>query len=172
MGRAILLRLVEILRAPDAPAAGVPVLSLAHDARHVRRRVLELEDGRRILIDLSEPTVLHHGDTLVLEDGGRVLVQAAEEELFDIRARDAVHLLELAWHIGNRHLGAEIREDRILILRDHVIRTMLEQLGATVRDIRAPFVPVRGAYSAESGGHRHSHAQGDHHHHDHGHSHG
>ncbi len=58
-----------------------------------------------------------------------------------------MHLAELAWHIGNRHLAAAIEADRILILRDHVIKAMLEGLGATVTDIVEPFTPVRGAYS-------------------------
>lgn len=100
--------------------------------------------------------MLNHGDRIVLDDGSIVLIQAAQEELYDIRATDPVHLTELAWHIGNRHLAAEIRQDGIRILRDHVIRAMLEKLGATVTDIHAPFVPVRGAYSGD-GGHHHSH---------------
>ena len=44
-----------------------------------------------------------------------------------------MHLAELAWHIGNRHLAAAIEAERILILRDHVIRAMLEGLGAVGR---------------------------------------
>ena len=53
-----------------------------------------------------------------------------------------VHLAELAWHIGNRHLAAAIEPDRILILRDHVIKAMLEGLGATVADTVEPFEPL------------------------------
>ncbi|TIT61737.1 MAG: urease accessory protein UreE, partial [Mesorhizobium sp.] len=79
-----------------------------------------------------------------------------------------------AWHIGNRHLAAGIEAHRILILRDHVIKAMLEGLGATVRDVSEPFKPVRGAYS---GGHGHAHAEahshghGESHSHSHAHSH-
>ena len=174
-----MLKAIEIL---PAQAGADPVSSdtdgalfLTHDARHVRRRVLELDDGRRVLIDLPEPTMLNHGDTLVLEDGARVRILAAEEDLLDIRARDAVHLTELAWHIGNRHLAAEIRPDRIRILRDHVIRSMLETLGATVADTRGRFVPVRGAYSGPSGqshGHSHEHSHQHSHQHQDGHHHG
>ena len=75
--------------------------------------------------------------------------------------RDALHLTELAWHIGNRHLAAAVEPDRILILRDHVIKAMLEGLGATVTDVVEPFVPLTGAYSG--------HAAHSHHGHDHGH---
>ncbi len=48
-----------------------------------------------------------------------------------------------------------MEEGRILILRDHVIEDMLIGLGATVRHVREPFQPVRGAY--HSGGHGHAH---------------
>lgn len=95
---------------------------------------------------------------------------AAPEEVYDIRARDAVHLTELAWHIGNRHLAAAIEAHRILILRDHVIKAMLEGLGATVSEVSQPFSPVRGAYSGH--GHDHSHDHHGHDHHDHDHAHG
>ena len=92
--------------------------------------------------------------------------------LLEIRGRDPVHLASLAWHIGNRHLAAAIEAERILILRDHVIKSMLEGLGAVVREIVEPFNPLRGAYSSGAhghshGGHGHSHRHGDDH--DHGH---
>jgi urease accessory protein len=137
---------------------------LPHDERHLRRRAIELSDGSKVLVDLPEPVTLNDGDRLVLEDGRHVEITAAPEEIYDIRARDAVHLTELAWHIGNRHLAAAIEPGRILILRDHVIRAMLEGLGATVRDVTEPFKPVRGAYS---GGHDHGHAHAEAHAHGH-----
>jgi urease accessory protein len=130
---------------------------LPHDERHLRRRAIELADGGKVLADLPEPVMLGDGDRLLLEDGRYIEIIAAPEELYDIRARDAVHLAELAWHIGNRHLAAAITTDRILILRDHVIKGMLEGLGATVTDVVEPFSPVRGAYS----GHGHGHGHGE-----------
>lgn len=161
-----MLRATKIIRAENAngDARAFDVAVLAHDERHIRRRAIELTGGERVLVDLPEPLVLDGGDLLALEDGRFAGIVAAEEELYDIRARDGVHLSQLAWHIGNRHLAASIGADRILILRDHVIKAMLEGLGARVTDIVAPFEPVRGAYS----GHGHDHAAHDHHH---GHSH-
>ncbi|TIR81351.1 MAG: urease accessory protein UreE, partial [Mesorhizobium sp.] len=97
---------------------------------------------------------------------------AAPEEVYDIRARDSVHLTELAWHIGNRHLAAAIEADRILILRDHVIKAMLEGLGAAVSEVLEPFSPVRGAYSGHGHDHGHAHDHHGHDHHDHDHAHG
>ncbi|MGD9912744.1 MAG: urease accessory protein UreE [Rhizobiaceae bacterium] len=144
--------------------------TLEHDERHLRRRVLTLDSGDKILVDLVEATALDHGDRLVLDDGRQVEIRAAEEALLAIEARTPVELGELCWHIGNRHLAAQIEERRILVLRDHVIKAMLEGLGATVTEITAPFVPVRGAYSGH--GHDHGHHHHDHDHHDHDHDHG
>ena len=63
-------------------------------------------------------------------------------------AHDAQHLVTLAWHIGNRHLPAQIDGARILLRRDRIIRVMLEQLGAKVSDVTEPFTPAHGAYHA------------------------
>ncbi|RWE71523.1 urease accessory protein UreE [Mesorhizobium sp.] len=142
---------------------------LPHDERHLRRRAIETVAGDKVLVDLSEPVALNNGDRLVLEDGRQLEIVAAPEEVYDIRARDAVHLTELAWHIGNRHLSAAIEADRILILRDHVIKAMLEGLGATVNEVSQPFSPVRGAYSGHGHDHGHSHDHHDHDHHGHDH---
>ena len=162
-------RAVSVLSADDAgSAAPYDKAVLPHDERHLRRRAIETAAGDKVLVDLPEPVALGDGDRLVLEDGRQLEIVAAPEEVYDIRARDAVHLTELAWHIGNRHLAAAIEPNRILILRDHVIKAMLEGLGATVAEVSEPFNPVRGAYSGHGHDHGHSH---DHHDHDHGHDH-
>lgn len=154
----------SFIRAADLPPDGRRIIPfdlavLAHDERHLRRRVLELVHGDKVLVDLAEPAALEHGDVLVLEDGRHAEIIAAEEDLLDIRGRDTVHLAELAWHIGNRHLAASIEPARILILQDHVIKAMLEGLGATVTDTVEPFRPMRGAYSGT--GHSHGHGHDD-----------
>ena len=95
-------------------------------------------------------------DCLVLEDGRLAEIIAADEDLLEVKARDAVHLVQLAWHIGNRHLEAQIEEQRILIRPDHVIAKMLQQLGAKVSAVREPFSPEPGAYS-----HAHASLPGD-----------
>ena len=148
---------------------------LAQDERHLRRKVITLTHGDRVLVDFPEPITLEDRDVLVLEDGRHAEIIAAEEALLEIRGRDAVHLAGLAWHIGNRHLAAAIEAERILILRDHVIKSMLEGLGASVVEITEPFNPLGGAYANGGHGHAahsHSHGHGDRHDHDHDHHHG
>ncbi|KAB2677055.1 urease accessory protein UreE [Brucella tritici] len=170
-----MFRATAIIRADkviDAVPAGHAVLE--RDERHLRRKAIVLEGGEKVLVDFAEPIVLEHGDRLVLDDGREIEIRAASEELYEILGRDPLHIAELAWHIGNRHLAAQIESDRIFILRDHVIKAMLEGLGATVTDVTAIFSPLRGAYSGGHSHHDHGHDH-DHHHghneHDHEHHH-
>ena len=143
----------------------VDIVTLPHDLRHLRRKLLHLSNGDMVMLDLKEAVLFRHGDRLVLDNGDTIEVQAAPEKLFEIKARDPQHMIELAWHLGNRHLPAQIEADRILILRDHVIRAMLEGLGAAVTEVDIPFQPVRGAYHAHgSHSHGHDHHHGHHHH--------
>lgn len=156
-------RSTRVVKPGTVTAKPIDVVTLTHDERHLRRKLLHMAHDDVVMLDLKEPIVLEHGDLLELEHGaGHVEVIAAEEQLLEIRARDAVHQIELAWHLGNRHLAAQIEERRILIECDHVIKAMLEGLGATVTEVIEPFSPVHGAYHSHS-----SHGHGHHDHHDH-----
>lgn len=154
-------RSTEVLSPGDRDKAPLHSVTLSHDARHLRRKLLHLENDDVVMLDLKEAVMLADGDLLVLDGGGYIRVLAAPEALYAIRPRDPLHLIELAWHLGNRHLPAQIETGRILIARDPVIRAMLEGLGASVTEVSEPFHPVRGAYHA-AGGHDHGH---NHHHH-------
>lgn len=129
---------------------------LPHDERRVRRRLIPLVHGDGVLVDFPEPVTLDDRDCLKLDDGRLVEIIAAEELLYDVRGRDDLHVMRLAWHLGNRHLKAQLERGddgqmRILILRDHVIRDMLLKLGATVTEVSEPFYPEEGAYSHSHG---------------------
>jgi urease accessory protein len=129
-------------------------VTLDYDGRHRRRIVLTGASGAEYLLDLAEATHLRHGDGLQLPGGGIVEVQAKPEPLLEITAHSAAELIRLAWHLGNRHLAAQVEADRILIRRDHVIAHMLEHQGAHIREVMAPFDPEGGAYQ---GAHDHAH---------------
>jgi urease accessory protein len=115
--------------------------------RHLRRKLVKLQRGDNVLVDLPQATKLEDRDCLRLEDGRLIQIIASDEDLMEVTARDTAHLVQLAWHIGNRHLEMQIDSQRVLIRSDHVIAQMLNHLGATVRNVREPFSPERGAYS-------------------------
>jgi urease accessory protein len=142
-------------------------IALTHDNRHRRRFVMKGEGGTEFLLDLVDAAYLRDGDGLALEDGRVVRVQAASEPVVDITG-DPHLIARVAWHIGNRHVPAQILPDRIRIARDHVLEAMIAMLGAKVMRTEAPFDPEPGAYAGEA----HSQGHGHHHHdHSHGHSH-
>jgi urease accessory protein len=128
-------------------------VTLGYDDRHRRRFRLASDAGEAFLLDLPRAALLEEGDGLALDDGSWLEVRSAPEALLEISAAGAELLARLAWHIGNRHLPAQILADRILIREDHVIAEMLQGLGAAVRAVMAPFNPERGAYD----GHEHQH---------------
>jgi urease accessory protein len=143
----------------------VDIITLDHGDRHRRRIVLHADGGTTFLLDLDKADVLEDGDGIQLDSGWLVQVRAAPEKLIEVRSDDSLDLLTLAWHIGNRHVPAEISRDAIYIAYDHVLLDMLQRLGARTEIVERPFRPVRGAY------HHHEHG-GHSHHQSHGHSHG
>jgi urease accessory protein len=156
-----MLRALSHAHASDAEPFGTVVLDCSD--RHLRRKLITNSEGDKVMVDLPEPVLFADGDVLVLEDGRTIEIIAAKEKLYEVRAGADVPLRHLAWHLGNRHLAAQIDEDRILIRRDHVIRAMLEGLGANVTEVIERFQPLHGAY--------HSHGHGHDHHSQHGHKH-
>ncbi|MEE7447815.1 urease accessory protein UreE [Methylobacterium radiotolerans] len=160
-----MIRATRILRR-DALSGGeiVDRVVLDHGDRHRRRVAMRGAGGLGFLLDLPEPAVLEDGDALVLQDGRLVWVEAAPERLLEIRASSDHALKRLIWHIGNRHIPAEIGPDAVWIAHDHVLAEMVRGLGGTAEPVERPFRPEGGAYSGGHG-HDHDHAHGGHHHH-------
>ena len=140
------MRAVAIQPAGFSAAQPINTVVLDAQARHVRRKLIACQNGAGVLVDFAKPVQLQHGDFLVLDDGRLIAVIAADEDLMEVRGRDAQHLARLAWHIGNRHLAAQVEAARILIRRDRVIGQMLEHQGAQVQPVREAFHPEPGAY--------------------------
>jgi urease accessory protein len=100
------------------------------------------------------------GDALQLEDGRFLKVNAAAELVVEVVHKNINELMRLAWHLGNRHLPVEIRDEVLRIRPDGVIEAMLKHSGAALSKLRAPFQPEGGAYSSSD---HHSNAHSGHH---------
>ncbi|MGV7029505.1 urease accessory protein UreE [Methylobacterium symbioticum] len=165
-----MIRATRLLRADALSGAEiVDRVVLDHGDRHRRRVAMRGAGGLAFLLDLPEATVLEDGDALVLQDGRLVWVEAAPERLLEIRAPSDHALKRLIWHIGNRHIPAEIAPDAVYIAHDHVLAEMVRGLGGTAEAVERPFRPEGGAYAGGQG-HHHGHGHHDHDHH-HGHHH-
>lgn len=166
-----MLRATSVVRRPAVkPERVADTLTLDHEARHRRRVTLTGERGLAFLLDLDRAAVLEDGDALKLEDGRLVQVKAAPERLIEITTANPLRLMKVAWHVGNRHVAAEIGEGAIFITHDHVLIELVRGLGATVREVMRPFRPERGAYEGDHA-HDHEHDHGDAHGPDCGHQH-
>ena len=141
------LRATSFARAAFITQMPFAEILLEAQERHLRRKVIALGTGEDVLVDFEKTIKLEDGDCLVLEDGRLVRIAALPEDLLEVRATDSNHLARLAWHIGNRHLEAQIEPMRILVRPDHVIAKMLEGQGATVSKVREKFSPEHGAYA-------------------------
>jgi urease accessory protein len=143
---------------PKEKATGT--LTLDFDGRHRRRIRLTADQGEGVLLDLPKAVAMADGDGLQLEDGQWLKVRAATELVVEVRHKDPNQLVHLAWHLGNRHLPTEIRDQVLRIRPDHVIEKMLHGFGANLVKVQAPFQPEGGAY----GSHHHDDRDGEHHH--------
>jgi urease accessory protein len=161
-----LLRATKIVPAGIWDGKGVDTVRLDYDERTRRRVALTGAGGLAFLLDLDKAPVLRAGDGLRLDDGRIVAVEAAPERLLEITCADERALARIAWHLGNRHLAAEIGARTIHIREDHVIADMVRGLGAQVRSVERAFNPEGGAYGGGAV-HGHSHGHGHHHHRDH-----
>ena len=174
-----MIRATSILRRPAVrPERVADTLTLDHVSRHRRRISLTAAGGLAFLLDLDRATVLDDGDAVKLEDGRLVQIRAAPETLIEIRTDNPLRLMQIAWHLGNRHVATELGTDALYIAHDHVLLEMVRGLGGTAIPVERPFRPERGAYDLdgqEHAGHGHaghSHGSHDHSAHDHaGHDH-
>jgi len=135
------------------PAAEIDTVLIDFDRRHRRRILLRTEQGREVLLDLSQAARLREGDGLLVDDGV-VRVHAKAEKLLEIHAHSPGEMVRIAWHLGNRHLPVQLLGDRIRIRADHVVEEMVRGLGGHAGAIEAPFDPEAGAYA---GGHHDHH---------------
>lgn len=148
-----MIRATAVVRRPEVAASAVAgALTLDHGDRHRRRLAMRTDEGLDFLLDLDAAAILDDGDAVRLEDGRLIRIRAARERVLEIRAATPLALKKLIWHIGNRHVPAEIAEHAVYIADDHVLAAMIRGLGGMATPMERPFRPERGAYD---GGHRH-----------------
>ena len=118
------------------------------DSQDRYRRRIKLVSKRNVsfLLDEKKTVFLKNGALLILSNSYKIKVIAKTEDVLKIEAGSINNLLVLAWHLGNRHIPAEIHQNYILIKRDKVIGKMLKLLGAKVFKEKLSFSPESGAY--------------------------
>jgi urease accessory protein len=130
-------------------------LTLDFDVRHGRCLRLLADHSGEVFLDLPRAIAMADGDGLQLDDGRWLIVRAAAEPVIDISHNDPDQLERLAWHLGNRNVPTEIRNQALRIRPDQAVQDMLRGFGATLVRTQAPFQPEEGAYSGDDAGHNH-----------------
>ena len=161
------IKLVSRAERGDRPVVDTAILDYAQ--RSTQKITVTGVKGGQFEIDLAQPARLRTDDTLLLDNGTLIEVVAAPEPLSEARAADLAQLARLAWHLGDRHVPAQLFANRIRVRREPAVEALLKALGVKATPIEAPFEPEGGAYeSAHDHGHGHDHG----HDHGHGHAHG
>jgi urease accessory protein len=130
-------------------------ITLDFEARHSRHMAVTTDHGEQIFLNLPNPEILAGGDGLRLGDGRWVVVRAAAEPVVEVRHHDPRQLLRIAWHLGNRHVPAEIWSPALLrILPDPAVEQVLARAGAQLTKLEAPFHAEQGIHGqrGENGG--------------------
>lgn len=127
-------------------------LVLPFELRQKSRQRTTTASGEEIGIFLASGQILRGGDLLEADDGRVVRVVAKPEKLVEVRCDGPLDLIRAAYHLGNRHVALQIGDGWLRLLEDYVLSQMLQQLGARVCNVEAPFDPEAGAYG---GGHHH-----------------
>jgi len=138
-------------RRMPAGTSATATVTLAYEARRKSRQKVRIDGGEEAGVILPWGETLRHGDVLATASGIVVRILAASEPVMVIRCSHPRELARVAYHLGNRHVAVEVSESVLKITPDHVLRAMVEGLGAHVELSTQPFEPESGAY----GGHMH-----------------
>ena len=157
-------------RRPGLTDDDLPELALTAAERRQLRGRRHSRCGLPLLLLLPRGEALRPGDELAATAEGPPLVRvvAADEDLLRLRSADPLVLLQVAYHLGNRHVALQILPGELRLLADPVLERLLRDRGLAPEVLKAPFAPESGAYDDHGGGHRHDHDNR----HDHGPHHG
>ena len=129
------------------------IISLTYDQRFIRRKKVKSDNGIEFLVNLPETKSLKPGQAFELDNLDLIKVLAKVEDLLEIKGNN---LMQLIWHIGNRHIPCQIEKDRVLIQFDKVIGDMILRLGGKIHQVKEAFNPEGGAYGmGRTHGHKH-----------------
>ena len=104
--------------------------------------------GLDVLLQLPRTGPLLPGEILIgANEFPLVKVEAAIEELIQVEAISSLELAKASYHLGNRHVELELQDQKLFLLKDPVLESMLTKRGLNLKVVNRPFHPEPGAYS-------------------------
>ncbi len=125
-------------------------LTLSSDERRILRGKRLTDCDQEIILQLPRKGKLNDGDFLLTDKSNLYIEIIAEtENLIEIGSNSKIELIKTAYHLGNRHVEVEIKEDILLTKSDHVIVNMLKNFNVDIVNTQKKFFPERGAHNHE-----------------------
>jgi len=125
-------------------------LTLSSDERRILRGKRLTDCDKEIILQLPRDGKLNDGDILSTNKSNfYVEIIAKTENLIEISSNSKIELIKTAYHLGNRHVEVEIKENILLTKNDYVIENMLKNFNVDIVNTQKKFFPERGAHSHE-----------------------
>ena len=123
-------------------------LTLSSDERRILRGKRLTDCDQEIILQLPRKGKLNDGDFLLTDKSNFYIeIIAKTENLIEISSNSKIELIKTAYHLGNRHVEVEIKEDILLTKSDHVIVNMLKNFNVDILNTQKKFFPERGAHN-------------------------
>ncbi len=125
-------------------------LTLSSDERRILRGKRLSDCDQEIILQLPRNGKLNDGDILLTNKSSfYVEIIAKTEILIEISSKSKLELIKTAYHLGNRHVEVEIKNNILLTKGDYVIENMLKNFDVEVKKIMKKFFPETGAHNHE-----------------------
>ena len=126
-------------------------ISLTYEERFIRRKKLISDKGVEFLVNLKEAKNIDENQFFELDNGKLIKIVSKKENLIEITGGN---INKIIWHLGNRHVQVEIKNNKVFIEDDPIILDMILKLNGNVKKVFEKFNPEGGAYGL---GRTHSH---------------
>ena len=125
-------------------------LTLSSAERRIFRGKRKSDCNQELHLQLPREGKLKDGDIL-LTNHKNLFVQiiAQNEDLIEIRSKEYFELTKVAYHLGNRHVEIEIKENSLLTKSDYIIEEMLNNFNVFFIKVKKRFSPENGAFHHE-----------------------
>ena len=125
-------------------------LTLSSDEWRILRGKRLTDCDQEIILQLPREGKLNDGDILSTNESNfYVEIIAKTEDLIQISSNSKIELIKTAYHLGNRHVEVEIKEDILLTKSDYIIENMLKNFNVDVVETQKKFFPEIGAHNHE-----------------------
>ena len=123
-------------------------LTLSSDQRRIFRGKRKSDCNKEVHLQLPREGELNDGDIL-LTNHKNLFVQiiAQKENLMEITSKTNLDLIKVAYHLGNRHVEIEIKENILLTKNDYIIEELLKNFDVVFLKVKKKFFPEIGAFS-------------------------